>query len=109
MGIYMYITENDRVAMREVKDQLLNKVFKEALEHDKSLMISEQFHLKKRGFFSRSKQVVTYSVYHDCEPEKNPYQARQHLIASGEEDIIYAYLFGIINGSLAQSRSTNCL
>lgn len=99
MGLYMYITENDRVKMREVKDKSLDEIFQEAFLHDKSLMISETIHLQKTGFFSKPKEVSTYSIYHDCDPENHPYQARQQLSASGDKDIIYAYLFGIINGS----------
>ena len=57
MGLYTYITETDRINMRKVKDINVNELFQEALEHDKSLMITERVETIKEGLFKKPKEV----------------------------------------------------
>jgi len=103
MGIYAYLTEQDLIEMRKVKDEQLQELFNEALSHDKSLMISEQLHWVKKGWFKKHELVARYSIYHECflKDGTRLHQARQQLSATGSKELIITYLFGIINGALA--------
>lgn len=109
MGLYIYILESDRVEMRKVEDKHVNEVFQEALEYDKSLMIRQSTWVKKTGFFRKKITKEVFAIFHDCNPNQSPYQARQQLSASGSKAVALAYLYGIINGSAEQLRSANCL
>ena len=98
--MYMYITDGDRTRFRVIKsDPELAELFKEAVELDNSLLISEHSFKEKRWF---RKPVIThrYQIYHDCSPGSSPYQACYQMSASGDKSIIVAYLYGIINGAL---------
>ena len=103
MGLYIYLTDQDRINMRKVADVELKEIFDEALQHDKSLMISEFNHIERQGLFRKKKQIIRYSIYHECFSNGNPtFQARQQISASGSKQIVVAYLYGIINGSLSR-------
>jgi len=103
MGLYIYLTDQDRISMRKVADVELKEIFDEALQHDKSLMISAINHTEKQGLFKKPKQTIRYSIYHECFSNGNPaFQARQQISASGSKQIVIAYLYGIINGSLSR-------
>lgn len=98
MGIYTYISEQDRINWRKVDDVELKELFDEALQCDNTLMITENRILKKIGLFG-TKIVITYSIYHECFMNGNPtFEARQQISASGSKQIVSAYLYGIING-----------
>ena len=102
MGLYTYITEADRINMRKVDDLELNEVFKEALKHDPTLMLSQTTYNEKR-WFRKPLEYSHYTVYHEVLNDKgNPmYEARQQLSASSyDKKVILAYLYGIINGSI---------
>ena len=102
MGLYTYIEETDRINMRKVKDINVNDIFQEALEHDKSLMITERVDTIKEGLFRKPKKVSYFTIYHET-PAYNgsAYQARVQLSASGSKEVVVAYLYGIINGALS--------
>lgn len=104
MGAYMYLTEWDRERYSKVNyDEELDKIFQEARTFDKSLLISEYPVFKTH--FWRPKTVETkYTIYHDCNPSKSPYQARYQITGSGSRETIIAYLYGIMNGALSQKR-----
>ena len=105
MGLYMYINEQDISKMRKVEDQEVQELFNEALGHDKSLFISETTIIKKHGLLKRNKHEIRYSIYHQCMVKKKPiFEVRQQISASGAKPLVMAYLYGIINGSLARSR-----
>lgn len=106
MGLYTYITEADRINMRKVDDLELNEVFKEALKHDPTLMLSQTTYNQKR-LFRKPLEYIHYTVYHEVLNNKgNPtYEARQVLVeqlsaSSYDKKVILAYLYGIINGSI---------
>ena len=102
MGLYIYLTDQDQISMRKVADVELKEIFDEALRHDKSLMISEINHTENR-LFKKSKQSIRYSIYHECfMGGKSTFQARQQISASGSKQLVIAYLYGIINGSITR-------
>lgn len=110
MGLYAYISEHDRVNWRKVADVELKEIFDEALQHDETLMIDSINHIEKQGLFKKPKQTIRYSIYHECFMNGHPtYQARQQISASGSKQLVMAYLYGIINGSLSKARSLNAL
>lgn len=103
MGMYMYVSEQDRVTKRKVLDKDVNEEFQEALKHDPSLMIEEYEYVPKRRFFSSwfidNRPEKWYSVYHETPAaDGSAYQARLQSSGSGEKKIVIAYLHGIING-----------
>ena len=105
MGLYAYISEHDRDNWRKVADVELKEIFDEALTHDETLMIDSINHTEKQGFFKKPKQTIRYSIYHECFMNGHPtYQARQQISASGSKQLVVAYLYGIINGSLARTK-----
>jgi len=106
MGLYMYVTNEDRVNKRKVSDAFVNEEFQEALKHDPSLMIEEHIPKPKSGFFSWKDEEPHYSVYHE-EPshDGSPYQARLQASGSGSKPVVVAYLHGIINGATAQQNT----
>jgi hypothetical protein len=108
MGLYIYILENDREEMRKVKDNDVNRIFQEALEHDKSLLIRQSTWVEKTSFWGKKTTKEVFSIFHDCNPNQPPYQARQQLSGSGSKAVALAYLYGIING-FEKARETNCL
>lgn len=100
MGLYTYITETDRINMRKVKDINVNELFQEALEHDKSLMMTERVETIKEGLFKKPKKISYFTVYHETPAfDGSAYQARVQSSASGSKPIVVAYLYGIINGA----------
>lgn len=100
MGLYQYITHQDRISMKIVKDKYLQEAFDEALKYDNSLLISSHIHYEKKCFFSKWKEVIHYTIMHETHPKsETPYQARVQSSAMGDKSIIFAYLYGIINGA----------
>ena len=110
MGLYAYISDQDRINWRKVEDVELKELFDEASQHDETLMITENSFLERDGFFKKLKKVTTYTIYHECFMNAKPtFQARQQISASGTKQTVSAYLYGIINGSLSKARSLNAL
>jgi hypothetical protein len=60
MGIYMYVTEQDRVTKRKVADKEVNESFQEALKLDRSLMIEEHKGFKKKLFKNEFKEIKVW-------------------------------------------------
>jgi hypothetical protein len=98
MGLYIYVSEQDRESKRQVSDIELNEEFQEALKCEPLLMIEEYQTVKKRWF---KKDIVEtkYNLYHET-PAHNgsAYQARQQFSGSGSKNFVISYLHGIING-----------
>lgn len=107
MGLYIYITDQDRIDMRKINDPQIMEVFNEALQYDPTLMISETTIIVKDGWFKKKKTVSNFNIFHECfAPNGTPaHQARQQLSASGSKQIVIAYLYGIINRSLSQNNN----
>jgi hypothetical protein len=100
------VSDQDRITKRVVKDKDVNEDFQEALKHDSSLMIEENYHLKKNGWFGKKERVAWYQIYHETPAyDGSAYQAIYHTSGSGEKRIVIAYLHGIINGSTASVRN----
>lgn len=98
MGMYMYVSEQDRITKRKVDDKDVNEEFQEALKHDPSLMIEQNNRVVKKGWFK--KEVVPFfQIYHETPAhDGTAYQARYQFSGSGDKRIVTAYLHGIING-----------
>jgi len=98
MGLYMYITDYDRIKMKSVEfDDYLNSELQEALKYDDSILISSYDRFTKHWFKMTTVETF-YQVYHDVDTSKSAYQARCQQSASSNKDIVIAYLHGIING-----------
>jgi hypothetical protein len=110
MGMYMFINESERKRMKTIEDKEINEVFQEALKYCPSLLIQQNNTLKRVKRFLSSKIVesASFTVYHD-EPayDGSAYQARYQICGSGDRSIVFAYLYGIINGGLAEQRKLN--
>jgi len=105
MGLYMYVSNEDRITKRKVSDEIVNEEFQEALKHDPSLMIEEHKPVFKRKLFSywakNREPETTYSIYHETPAwDGSAYQARLQGSGSGTRKVVIAYLHGIINGSV---------
>ena len=100
MGMYMYVSEQDRVTKRKVSDEELNEIFQEALKYDPSLMIEEVLRRIKKGWFKSTPTVeYVYNIYHETPAhDGSAYQARYQFSGSGDKRTVTAYLHGIING-----------
>ena len=100
MGLYMYVSNEDRITKRKVSDEIVNEEFQEALKYDPSLMIEEHFHRIVRGKFKKHiEEKITYSIYHETPAsDGSAYQARLQGSGSGDKKVVIAYLHGIING-----------
>lgn len=104
MGLYIFISEQDRVSKRTVADLDVNEAFQLALQYDPSLMI-EQYEYTERSFF-KTKTKNLFNVYHETPAhDGTAYQAITQMSASGERAGVIAYLHGIINGALAKERN----
>ena len=102
MGLYMYISEQDRITKRKVSDEYVNEEFQEALKYDPSLMIEEYHNKVRKGLFKKVDEV-RYSVYHETPAfDGSAYQARLQSSGSGDKKIVVAYLHGIVNGAVHQ-------
>jgi len=102
MGIYIYLTEQEKPFMKKVQCKELNELFKEAESYLPALLISEKCREVNYGFLWRKiKYEYFYDVYHE-HPDFNggTYQARLQLSASGSKEKVSAYLYGIINHAL---------
>lgn len=113
MGLYMYVSEEDRISKRKVSDEYINEEFQEALKYDPSLMIEAYPHIKKvrTGLFkSQMVDDTRYNIYHETPCTSGaPYQARLQGSGSGGKEIVIAYLHGIINGAVHNSNKNNFL
>lgn len=96
----MYINENDQKSKRVVEDKEINDLLQEALQYDKSLMISSHCYFERKSIFHKWKKVTTYSLYHEVFDKNgnSHFQARQQFSGSGKKEVVLAYLYGIING-----------
>lgn len=107
MAAYMYLTESDRKKLIEpLPDEDVNEAFQEALKYDNSLLITS-YHVLRKSLLRKTTTETMYQLYHDCAPDKPAYQARYQISASGKKNSVIAYLHGIINGALAQSRNAS--
>jgi len=98
MGLYMYLTDYDRIKMKSVLfNDNINTELQEALKYDNSILISSYERITKHWFKIDTVETF-YQVYHDVNPNESPYQARLQSSASGKENVVIAYLHGIING-----------
>lgn len=107
MGIYALINDQDRINMRLVKDLDIKEVFEEALKYDKSLMISETIFIDKKYWWSKPIEVKHFSVLHEQfsnDGTRSAYRAREQLSACGSKQTVLAYLYGIINGYLCNTK-----
>lgn len=97
------IVEWDIERFSKVYDSELNEEFQEARKYDSSLLISKskKFH---RHFWKPQTCETIYQIYHETNPDKDPYQARYQMSGSGSKETVIAYLHGIINGSLSAER-----
>jgi hypothetical protein len=109
MGAYIYINEEDRIRMRKafLGDRDVQGLLAEALEYDNSLLILCYEKIVKESFFGKKTVEKVYEIYHDVDPLKPPYQARWQISASGTKSGAMCYLYGIINGAIAQTTKTN--
>ena len=100
MGLYMYVSEEDRKTKRRVDDIEVNSAFQDALQFDKSLMIEEHKCYRKKWFKNEYVQTqIWWDVYHETPGyDGSAYQARLQLSASGSKEKVIAYLHGIVNG-----------
>lgn len=100
MGLYIFITNECRTKKRKVADEIINNEFQEALKYDPSLMIEQYSRRRKKGFFKYENEIY-FNIYHETAAhDGTAYQARQQMSASGQKEIVIAYLHGIINGSM---------
>lgn len=101
--MYRFITEEETRRLKSVSDKELNEVFQYALKFNDTILIEENTRLVHEGWFSRKRVAkTTYSVYHESRAhDGSAYQARYQNCASGDASIVFAYLFGIINGGLS--------
>lgn len=99
MGMYMYVSEADRITKRKVADEYVNESFQEALKYDPSLMIEEYTYVVRKSFWGRNKIETRYNIYHETPAfDGSAYQARYQFSGSGDKRTVVAYLHGIING-----------
>ena len=107
MGIYIYLSEQQRKDWRTVKDKELNELFQEALGHDMTLMISEETCEEKEHWWGKPVEKVYYTVYHEIFLKNGhpAYEAKHQIWGSGDRWVVLAYLCGIINGSLISYRT----
>lgn len=100
MGIYIFVSDEDRTIKRKVTDVGVDTEFQEALKCDPSLMIHENIRKVIKGVFKkRIEDKTTYTIYHETPAsDGTPYQARLQQSGSGDKTIVIAYLHGIING-----------
>lgn len=102
MGLYIFINEQDRKSMRSVTQDGINNLFQDALDYDESLMITEQKYTERIStglFSSKSVDRFTYNIYHEIQARNgSAYQAVLLSSASGNSEVVIAYLHGIING-----------
>lgn len=102
--MYIFLCTGDDERMREVEEQDVNLVFKEALGYDKTLMITQTVKLKKGGLWRKDKTIPHFTIYHECLSDfgKPTYQAAMSMAGSGDKRVTLAYLYGIINGARAK-------
>lgn len=105
MGMYAFITEEDRVTKRVVADPEINEAFQEALKYDPSLMV-EQYDTVKVKYvlgFTTSKPHAYWNIYHEAPAfDGSACQMRYQSSGSGSKEVVIAYLHGIINCGLHQ-------
>lgn len=108
MGMYIYVSYEDRISKRKVSDKELNEEFQEALKYDPSLMIEEVLKRIKKGWFKSTQTAeYYYNIYHETPAfDGTAYQARYQCSGSGEKRIVTAYLHGIINGCVHSENRT---
>lgn len=102
--MYMFITKWDRERYSKVDDNPeLDELFQEARKYDNSLLITRNDIFEKH-FWKRNTVRRGYQIYHETHPNEEPYQAQYQFSGSGEERVVVAYLYGVINGAMAAER-----
>lgn len=102
MGLYIYVSNEDRITKRKVSDEMVNEEFQAALKYDPSLMIEQYDRKIKKGFFKYENEIL-FNIYHETPANDGAaYQARLQMSASGQKTGVIAYLHGIVNGAMAQ-------
>jgi len=103
MGMYMYVSEQDRITKRKVSDVALNEEFQEALKYCPSLMIEERKEVFDYTWLGKPKYRTVYQLFHETPAfDGSAYQARYQMSGSGNKETVIAYLHGIINGCAYQ-------
>lgn len=105
MGMYIFVSEQDRINKRQVQDDYVNEEFQEALKYCPSLMIEQIKQVVKKGWF-RKETIDFFQIYHES-PAHNgtAYQARYQHSGSGQRNVVIAYLHGIINANLHKNKN----
>lgn len=105
MGCYTFLTEEEKERWSKVSCNVLNEIFQKAREFDKSLLISERTEVSKR-FLKKTKTNTFYTVYHESPAaDGSTYQARLETCVPSDKTSVGIYLYGIINGALAQLKT----
>lgn len=104
MGMYIYVTEEQTQEMKKVNDSYLNELLQEALLHDNTILLEENYYYVKSKwwlFNRKRKKKFRYTIYHESRAsDGSAYQAQYMLCAGNEKRMVFAYLFGIINGAI---------
>lgn len=104
MGLYIFISDQDRIKMSFVEDQDVNELLKEARTHDPYLLLEQRDHIERRLF--RKTIESRFAVYHESPAlDGSVYQARMNFYGSGNKEVTMSYLAGIINGALSNKRN----
>lgn len=108
MGLYIFVTDQDRIDKRKVNDPEVNEAFQESLRVDPSLMIEERLHIIRYGILGHKKRKeVRYTICHETPAfDGSAYQARVQFSGSGNKSIALAYLHGIYNGATHYTTKT---
>lgn len=96
----MYINEYDQKSKRVVEDKEINSLLQEALQYDKSLMISSHSYYERKSIFHKKQKKEFYTLFHEVFDKNgnSHFQAREQFSGSGRKEVVLAYLYGIING-----------
>lgn len=110
MGMYIFISEEDRKRMKRVdSDQELNELFQEALQYRPDLLISEYCYYKTVGNIFNRKKVKDFEYRLFVEENSydgSAYQARYMSCAQSKETVI-PFLYGVINAGLWVEKQKN--
>lgn len=82
MGLYMYVSIEDRISKRKVSDKLMNAIFQDALKLDPSLMIEEYPSTKRVRVHILKYEIVDntrYCIYHES-PALDGYTGFDYVI-----------------------------
>jgi len=102
MGMYAYITDEDRITKRRCDDPEVNEAFQGAVALDPSLMIEQRVEYRPgKWIWSKDVPYTYFNLYHETPAfDGSAYQMRYQASGSGSKQIVMAYLHGIYNGIL---------